>query len=99
MSIAQLAVISLSIILGLLAAAVLLRICLEAVLGRAGAGLPLRIVQAMTAPVVGFASALAPRIVPAPLVYAFAICWLLTARLLLHVGAAALGIRASLNWS
>lgn len=88
---------SFSVLLAVLAVVVVLRLCLEAAFGRDSAALPMRLMRLVTAPVVGFARALSPRIVPAPLVYTFAICWLLAARMVLYVVAAAMGIRTSLG--
>jgi uncharacterized protein YggT (Ycf19 family) len=49
-----------------------------------GDNLVMRLLAAVTNPVVKAVGAITPRVVPSPLVVLFAIMWLLSARILLH---------------
>jgi uncharacterized protein YggT (Ycf19 family) len=69
----------------LLAAFVYLLVARLALWPLVGAGTPvMRVLAALTNPVVKAVSAITPRVVPSALVVVFAIMWLLSARILLH---------------
>jgi hypothetical protein len=58
---------------------------------------PLRLLHALTAPVVGAVGAITPRAVPAPLVIVLAIAWLFVARVILFAAVSATGVRLSMS--
>jgi hypothetical protein len=65
-----------------------------------GAGHPnalLRLVRAVTDPVVTAVGAITPRVVPATLVIIFAVAWLLAARIALFFAVSAAGVRLSMS--
>jgi uncharacterized protein YggT (Ycf19 family) len=73
------------------------RLVLSLVLGP-GRGNPiLRLLEAVTGPVLKVVGAITPRLVPAGLVIVFAIAWLLAARVALFVAVSARGVRLSMG--
>jgi YggT family protein len=71
------------------------RLVLSLVLGRGNA--VVRLIEAVTSPVVQAVGAITPRLVPAGLVIVFAIAWLLAARIALFVAVSATGVRLSMG--
>ena len=71
------------------------RIALALLLGRGNA--VVRLIEAVTNPVLKAVGAITPRLVPAGLVVVFAIAWLLAARVALFVAVSATGVRLSMG--
>jgi len=71
------------------------RLVLSPLLGRGNA--VVRLLEAVTSPVVQAVGAITPRLVPAGLVIVFAIAWLLAARIALFVAVSATGVRLSMG--
>jgi hypothetical protein len=61
------------------------------------AGRPVRLLNRITGPVLAGVAAITPRTVPAALVIAFAVVWLMTVRLALFVAVTARGVRLTLG--
>ena len=83
-----------STILAILTAAVVLRAVYELIAGSGGPGIVARGLSLLTDPVLRPSRAAAPRIVPTGLIYLFALCWLIAARMVWFVVSAALGLWA-----
>lgn len=81
------------IILAALVVAVALRALRDLVVGQRREGILGRILRVLTDPVVRPVRAMAPWAVPRGLLYLFAVCWLVAARMLWFVVSAALGVR------
>ena len=71
------------------------RFVLSLVLGRGNA--VVRLLDAVTNPVLIAVGAITPRLVPAGLVIVFAVAWLLAARIALFVAVSATGVRLSMG--
>ena len=71
------------------------RIALALLLGRGNA--VVRLIEAVTNPVLKAVGAITPRLVPAGLVVVCAIAWLLAARVALFVAVSATGVRLSMG--
>lgn len=84
-----------SFILGSLAVAIAMRAIWDATLGSDAPGLPGRALRGITEPILRIVRSLAPKIVPTGLIYLFALCWLMAARMVWLIVGAALGLRTS----
>jgi hypothetical protein len=73
------------------------RLVLSLALGAGHANPLLRLVRAVTGPLVTAVGAITPRLVPAGLVIVFAMAWLLAARIALFVAVSATGVRLSMG--
>lgn len=82
-------------VLATLAALVVVRVLVDRLAGDRDAGIVLRSLRFVTDLVLVPVRSLTPRIVPAPLVGLFAVSWLIVARMLWLLAAAALGLRVS----
>ena len=71
------------------------RLVLSLVLGRGNA--VVRLLEAVTGPVLKAVGAITPRLVPAGLVIVCAIAWLLAARIALFIAVSATGVRLSMG--
>jgi YggT family protein len=71
------------------------RLVLSLLLGRGNA--VVRLLEAVTGPVLEAVGAITPRLVPTGLVVVFAIAWLLAARVALFVAVSATGVRLSMG--
>jgi len=71
------------------------RLVLSLLLGRGNA--VVRLIDAVTGPVLAAVGAITPRLVPAGLVVVCAIAWLLAARVALFVAVSATGVRLSMG--
>ncbi len=85
------------VILAALAVAVALRGLRDLVVGQRREGILGRILRILTDPVVRPVRAMAPWAVPRGLLYLFAVCWLVAARMLWFIVSAALGVRTGLG--
>lgn len=83
-----------SVILAILAVAIVARAAYEPIAGSGRNGILGRVLCLLTDPIVRPVRATAPRIVPTGMIYLFALCWLLAARMLWFVVSAALGLWA-----
>jgi hypothetical protein len=73
------------------------RLVLSLVLGPNSANTAVRVLGAVTKPVLAAVGAITPRLLPAGLVTACAIAWLLAARIALFVAVSAKGVRLSMG--
>ena len=85
------------LILAALTWLLILRFVLLLLPGRGGDNAPVRVLRAITEPIVRGVGIITPRLAPAAFVVVFAAAWLLAARIALFVAVSATGVRLSMG--